>query len=281
MADLQNEPSYVSEMLTHRYNILGGLGAVLASCLMAFQMDWGFAALPLLAYATTASVAGLFVPFSAGFRGKVDLRRRRQKRNRMREYLLDEITRRSHSGAQWGAYQRMCQRVESLRRVAENRRTALTQADVERLEDATLDFLGLWMALLAMEERDRAFNPEAVAYKIREVEGQLSGPVSTEERLRLEQAKQDFERVLERRGNTRARQASAEASMLALADTFEEVYQGVMTNPKSSEVSHKLQEAVDRVRLQDQVGEVFDEDLAKFLPETLAKTARQVKVMGS
>ncbi|MDX2052194.1 MAG: hypothetical protein SFV15_07380 [Polyangiaceae bacterium] len=281
MSEPDAKASYVSEMLRHRYNVLGAFGAALASGLLAFQTDLGVALLPLIAYATTASVAALFIPYGAGFRARVDARRQRERRQRMRAYLLEEITRRNHSGAQWGAYQRMCQRIDSLRKVAENSSTALTFADVERLEDATLDFLGLWMALLAMEERERAFNAEAVAYKLREIEAQLQAPLGVEERRRLEQAKQDFEGVLERRTHTRSRQASAEASMLALADTFEEVYQAVMTNPSSTEVSRQLQEAVDRVRLQGQVSEAFDEDLAKFIPEMRARSGQQVKVMGS
>jgi len=281
VSDLKPQPGYVSEMLKHPYSVLGALGALLTSGLLAFRYDWGISVLPLLGYATSTSVAALFVPFSGSFRERIDRRRKKEKRSKLRGYLLEEITRRSHSGTQWGAYQRMCQRVDSLRKVAENRDTALMAADVERLEDATLDFLGLWMALLAMEERERAFNPEAVLYKIREVEAELARPHAAEERRRLEQAKVDFVGVLESRAHLRPRQASAEASMLALADTFEEVYQAVMTNPKSTELSRQFQEAVDRVRLQGQDAEVFDEDLAKFLPETLVRSERQVKVSGS
>jgi hypothetical protein len=49
--------------------------------------------------------------------------------------------------------------------------------------------------------------------------------------------------------------------MLAMSDALEEVYQGVMSNPASNDASRRLQQAVDRMRIEDDLGSALDEDL--------------------
>jgi hypothetical protein len=263
---------YVKEMLGHQYSIYAALGSLLAGTALAFPFGFGVAALPVLAWAAGTSIAALFVPFSPGFRRKVDTRRARERRETLRKHLVAEISKRGGGSAQWAAYRRMGERVASLRKVAENRRMALTLSDVERLEDATVDFLSLWLANLAIHEREAAFDHRAVQRKLEQVNEELLRSPGVEERRRLESAKSNFEGVLRRREQMRTREAAAEAAMLSLADTFEEIYQAVMSNPKSTEVSRRLEEAVDRVRLQEQLESVLEDDLSSLLGQRSSRS---------
>ena len=60
-----------------------------------------------------------------------------------------------------------------------------------------------------------------------------------------------------------------------MPDAFDEVYQGVMQNPTSSDAVQRLQQAVDRMRVEDELGAAVDEDLASLFKEGKGASARQ------
>jgi hypothetical protein len=97
--------------------------------------------------------------------------------------------------------------------------------------------------------------------RLKALSAQLEVQESETNRKHLRQAKADLDRILTRRQRLVARQAAADAAMLALADTFDEIYQAVMTNPTSGELAGQLQEAVERLHI--------EEDLDLGLEDTL------------
>jgi hypothetical protein len=65
-------------------------------------------------------------------------------------------------------YQRMYERVQSLYQRAETGHGRLAYRDVEQLDDVSLEYLALWLALLVMDDRAESVN-------LREVETQGGG----------------------------------------------------------------------------------------------------------
>lgn len=277
---IEEKVSYIKEMLTHKYNVYGFLGALAAGAVLSLPLGFGVGALPVVAYLAGAAIAALFVPSMPNFRDKVDTRKRTERREASREHLMHEINMRvGQDHNNWRAYWRMRERVETLGKTATNRQTALKMRDVERMDDATVDFLGLWLAGLAIYDRQRSMDERKIRYKLEEVESRIKEASTSADRRRLEKAKADLENILRRREQLSSREASIEAAMLNMADTFDEVYQGVMANPNSGDVTQQLQNAVERMHVQEDLGSVIDDDINEMFAVRRGAQAAKSKSM--
>jgi len=259
--------SYLKEMLTDQRNVYAALSSVAAGTLLSIPFGLGAGLLPVLGYAAGTTIAALFVPGSDKFRRKVDRRRALEQREATRGHLIEEIEKRVGSEhALWGVYRRMLDRRDALRKVAGERESALQDEDVDRLDDATVDFLGLWLGRIAIQERNESFGERELTRRIEQIERQLEGIKDEADRRRLLKAKAELEALVRRRQEMRTRDAAAEAQMLSMADTFDEVYQRVMANPTSSEnVSVELQSAVERMNIEEELDYIIQEEVDTML----------------
>jgi hypothetical protein len=255
------EPSYLWEMLRHQNTLYGFLSSLAAGSVLAIPYHLGVAALPLLGFVGAASLAALFVPSSPTFRNRVNRRRHAERRDATRAHLLSELTARlgpEHPNFQ--VYARMVQRVSSLRTLVKSHKSALGFEDVERLEDAAVDYLGLWLARLSMAERRARLAGQNLEHKIEQTQARLT-QASGAERRPLEKALEELDRLLRSQKRLEAHETSVDAALIAMPDAFDEVYQGVMQNPTSSESVERLKQAVDRMRIEDELSAAVDEDL--------------------
>jgi hypothetical protein len=260
------ETSYLKEMLTHQWSLYGALSSLAAGAVLAIPFGFGLGAVPVLAFAAAEAVAALFVPDSARFRHRVDERKRAQRRDRVLAHLKQEIHGRVElDHPNWDAWRRMGDRLASLREIARQRRMPLEARDLERLEDARADYMGLWLAHLVIDERERSVDDRELRARVRELDARLAEDPPAAERRQLEKARQDFERILERHQQMRSREAAVDAAMLNIADTFEEVYQGVITNPTSSDATRRLQEAVDRLKIEEELEQAFHREIGEVI----------------
>lgn len=256
--------SYLKEMVSHPVSVYGGLSALMAGAILSIPLGLGFGAIPLLTYAAAEGIAALFVPDSPVFRDTVNRRKRKERREQARAHMLEELQRRG-SGEHWEDYQRMVERLDSLREMVRSGRVALTAADLDRLDDSTLDFLGLWLARLVMRERFDSVDENRVRGQIRTLKQQLEQELPPVEERRLRKALEDLERILERRQGLRARAAAVEAAMLSMSDTFGELYQRLTANPNASELGSALNDAVERLRVEEQLDLAVGEELDSVL----------------
>ncbi len=274
----ESDISYLKEMLTHPTSIYGLLGTVTLAALLSFPLGLGVAALPVLFYAAAEAIAALFIPSSPAFQERIQRSKRRERREKTRSHLIAEIERREDDGQfHWRAYHRMRERLESLQKLAENRKTALSAADVERLDDATVDYLGLWLAWLVMAERWRSVDESGLDDRIAAIDRQLESTEGALERRRLEKARADLERILSRRKSLWGRATEVEAKMLAMSDTLEEVYQRVVSNPNSGDTASQLQEAVERMRVEEEIDMAVDSELDELMGRRKKKAAAAAK----
>jgi hypothetical protein len=227
--------SYLKEMLLHQYSVYGFLGTAAAATILSIPFGFAPALIPLLAYGAGTSIAALFVPGSRSFQDSVDRRKRNEAREAARAHLLAEIQKRvGRDHSYWSVYNRMLERRDALRRAADERENAITQDDVDRLDDATVDFIGLWLGRIAIHERNQAFSEAAIQKRIDQLSIDIEATEEGDNKRRLVKARSDLAGLVKRRQEMKTRDAAAEAAMLSMSDTFDEVYQRVMANPTSS-----------------------------------------------
>lgn len=259
------EISYLKEMLTHPNSVYGLLGTLTLAAILSIPLGIGIALIPLLFFGAFESIAALFIPSSPIFREMINRRKRAERREKVRSHLVEEIERRESDGQfHWRAYHRMRERIESLNEFADARKAALSAHDVERLDDATVDYLGLWLGWLVLAERWQGTDEEGLQRRINAIDVQLE-KVSGLEAKRLSKAKEDLERILKRRESMWGRATEIEAKMLAMSDTLEEVYQRVMLNPHSGDATEQLQEAVERMKVEEEIDYAVDSELEALL----------------
>jgi len=258
--------SYFKEMLSHPASQYGLLGALATGAVLSIPLGLGVGVIPLLLFAAGESIAALFVPNSPVFREMVDRKKRRESREKFRAHLTGKIEAKVGSDhPHWGVYNRMCERLASLLEIARNRETSLTAYDVERLDDATVDYLSLWLARLVMAERRGTFDDRGIQGRIDSIGRQMEKTSASLERKRLAKAMQDLQRVLRRRESLAARETAVEAAMLSMSDTFEEVYQRVMTDPTSTDVIDELHGAVERLGIEEELDFAVEEEIGDLV----------------
>ena len=261
----KKKTSYLWEMLAHRYHVYGLLSSVAAASFLSIPL--GPAALiPVLGYAAATSIAALFVPGSRSFQEAVDARKRHEAREATRAHLRTEITRRVGTDHNfWGMYARLLDRRDALAKVAAPD-GVISPEEVERLDDATVDFLGLWLGRVAISERARVLDERALEGRVASLDDEIEATTDSEDKRRLVKAKGDLERLIRRRAEMRSRDAAAEAAMLAMVDTFDEVYQRVMTSPSQGESARaELRVAVDRLDIEEELDTVLYDEVDALL----------------
>jgi hypothetical protein len=216
------------------------------------------------------------VPGSPVFQAAIQRKKRAERRVEVRSHLEAEILRRvgeEHGG--WDRVRHIGERVRSLKKVVQGSESSLSVRDVERLEDALVDYLGLWLARLVIDERLRSQSDRDIQAQLEDLELHLEEAGALADRRRLEKARQDLLGVQQRRGSLRSRAVALDAALLATVDTIEELHQQLMTNPGSAEATRQLEEAVSRLKVEEELDLAADQELADLLSDKRRSAARQ------
>lgn len=259
----------MGEMLKSKGSLYGFLGAVIGGAALSV-VSGGLAIVPMLGFVAAEGVASLFIPSSSWWRTKVDKKYRAKHRQKLRDYLERQLGLRGEimRTPQWGTYQRMRARVKSLEETAHEKMTTITDQDVERLDDATVNYLSMWLMWVNMKERQRTFSAENVAGKLKKIAVQLQNEkLGGSDRKRLEKAQADLEAINQRRASIESHVASTESGMIAVSDSLEEVYQNIMRNPAGTDVRSFLDEAIEHMAIEENIEADAEEELRKAFEE--------------
>lgn len=286
MSEPAKKPSYLQEMILHPTNGYLAMGSVLAGALLSFPFGVGVGLLPVIGFAAGEAIASLFVPSHPGFREWVDKKHRTRAREEVRDHLLTEIHNRvpDDSHALWNTYHHMRERIASLAAMAAKHETPLSARDVEALDDATVKFLGYWLAKLTMSDRRARIDTKALQDRLAHVEGELDAASSRSERARLQKTRADLETLIRRKTTLHTRQTEVETTMLTMADSLEEVFQQVVANPTAPEVGTQLREAAERMRAEEALDHAIDDELDAFLasrPQAPAKAKKRGRAVAA
>jgi hypothetical protein len=247
-------PSYLWEMLSSQGNIYTGLSAAAIGTVISIPFGLAVGLIPLVLFAAGEAIAAMFVPNSMTFRSRVDRKYRRRRRENVRRHLLDELSRRLPEDAdEFSVYRRMLERIQSLRALAANRSSSLTESDVERLDDACVDYLALLLAKCIAEERRQGMDSRALELRAEQIRSQLDNARNLGDRRSLQKALDDVETLIKRYRRLEHRKTAIDTALLAMPDTLEEIYHNMITNPNASNAADYLQSAVERLRLEEEL----------------------------
>jgi hypothetical protein len=156
-------------------------------------------------------------------------------------------------------YQQMWSRVQALYQTAQDRRTTLTREDVEKLEDLTVDYLGLCAVNLSLRQRKDTSNEDLAVQRIASLKSLLDNKNLPEDEARpLRAALAEYTEVMQRSRRMAVRRSTLEATLVSMPDKMEEIYQLVITSPYSTEMGSMLEESLSRLRIAEEVAAEFD-----------------------
>lgn len=273
----QEQPSYLWSMLTTPLNVNLFLATLASSTFLSIPYGAPGAILPLLAFAAGEAIAAMFIPSSPTFRAKVDRKLKLKRREAAALHLRGEIARRcTEHDSRWDVYRNLQERVRSLREMGSHRRSALSERDIDRIEDTAIDFLGLWLAELSMDERQDSVNERDLTRRITDISARIDAGAEDERSLR--KARSDLEELLLRHRRLASRKAAVEAALLSLPDAVEEIYQAIITGSSAAEGGARLTDAIERLRLEQELETSYGAEIRSIVQPVAAKalgTARQ------
>ncbi|WP_257386866.1 hypothetical protein [Tahibacter caeni] len=266
----QEQPSYLWAMLTAPLNVNLFLATLAGSTFLSIPYGAPGAILPLLAFAAGEAIASMFIPASSTFRAKVDRKLKLQRRDAAAMHLRGEIARRcTEHDPRWEVYRNLQERVRSLREMGSHRRSALGERELERIEDTAIDYLGLWLAELSMDERQDSVNERDVERRIADIGKRLDA--GAEDGRSLRKARADLEELLLRHRRLASRKAAVEAALLSLPDAVEEIYQAIITNSSAAEGGARLSEAIERLRLEEELESSYGAEIQSIVQPAAAR----------
>lgn len=257
-------------MLTSQGNMYAGLGSMAAAALLSIPFGFGVGAIPLIAFAAGELIAAMYVPGSIGFRDAVDRRFRSSNRKATRKRLLEEIQARIKKKGSFdqtfNTWLRMTERVDSLYRHAADTRTNLAVIEIERLDDATLEYLCIWLARLVMEDRAESVNMKEIEQRVSVIDRELAAARPGVDSRQLQKARAEYVALVERHNRMLSRKTAIEAAMLSMPDQMEEIYQTIMTTPASEDVGSRLEDSIEKLRLQEDIEAELSGEIEAALP---------------
>jgi hypothetical protein len=269
-------PSYLKEMLFSQTNINMSLVAASVAGVLSFPFGLAGALVAGIAYLAGEAIAAMYIPSMPSFRVAVDRRLKTRRRQEVVDDLTNEITRRDHENdPNWNVLEHMHERIAFLREIGQNRNIALTEGDIDRLEDSCVDYLGLWLSHLSMEERENAANDHSVDYRLQDIEQRLAQLPDRADRASLEKARADLQEVLKRHQRLGSRKAAVEAAMLSIPDAVEEIYHMVITAPTSGSQADRLQDAINRLHIEENLESAVNDELGDTLPRVPLRAVAQ------
>jgi hypothetical protein len=254
------QPSYTQELLFSQRNVL----SVLLGTALAIALSFPFGAkgfvLPMIGIATLESLALLFIPGLPGFRKSVDLRLRAEKQEELIQQLrrqIDDAVSQAH--ANWSVFERLRERARTLQELhAVRSDCSVGERDVERVADASVQFLANWLIAINIEARLKTLNRKDLESRRSEISGRLEEDPGNSS---LKRALSDIEALLERRERLINRRAAVEAGLLALPDAVEEIMNAALTSSGADDASQRLQDAVNRLHEEEEAEAIVEEEL--------------------
>lgn len=206
-------------------------------------------------------LGGLFIPSLPSFRNWVDRRQASQLLHERRQHLIAQLREQGESTA-LTHYQHMWERVQALHLTARDKKTALTPADVEKMEALTVDYLSLSAVAVSLRKRKSRTSDDQLSKHIANLNAQLAQPgLPADEARPLRATLNEYTEALNRSRRLAARRSALEASLLTMPDKMEEAYQLVITAPYSknmpNDMGGKLDEALARLRVAEEVAAEF------------------------
>ncbi|HEY4039349.1 MAG TPA: hypothetical protein VGM15_11045 [Burkholderiaceae bacterium] len=248
------QPSYLQAFLFGSENVHFSLGAAAAAVALSFP--FGSAGLLFVGglYVTCELLGMLFIPDMPSFRSRVDRKFIDAQRQAQTDALMTQVLAFGNNptaSARMKVYRRMSQRADALERMVRSGTCSLKGEDIRRLRDACRDYLQRWLACETVKERQQNVQTGDIQRKLDDVTRLLKGTEVDADRRQLTAAHDEYTQLLQRQQRLQSRLVAIEASLESMPDAIEEVFQHAVSMPMASDSSERLQDAVDRLRIEE------------------------------
>lgn len=260
----REEPPYVQEFLTGKWNVMAAIGAAATAVVLSFPYGLTGFLFVGTAYAAAEGLALLYVPGMSTFRYAVRRKYAAQRHQAQIDSLLQELESRGEcdpSAKRMKVYLQTLDRIDALERMVKSHACALSVEDIDRLKDVTRDYLARWLAIVSANERQSQLSKKEITDRLRLVEEQLANVKNDDERRQLTQARNEYMRLQASSSRLSSRMFAIEAAMVSMPDTIEEVFQQAVSMPMASDASARLRESVDRLTIEENLEADISEEL--------------------
>lgn len=254
---------YIKSILFGQTNFYALLATLSSGMLLSIPFGFEAALIPLVLFMAGDALAVLFLSQSIAYREKINKKDRAKGREAIRKKLLVAIEDRKKKRGMLDAYYRMQERVASLYEIAEKDDNQMTERDVERLDDATIDYLRMVLASSVIEERNKSVSTRDIKRRIRNIDGEikrLEGSNVTP----LNKAKHSYEQLIQRQQRMGHNKVAIDAMLTSMPDQLDEIYQSILLAPGSSDSNRKLSEYVDRFTLSQDIEAELEQDFREI-----------------
>lgn len=283
------------------HSILAFVVPIVPGMLLAFTAGSGAGAMWALAglvfFIACVQLVGCWVSIAnPSVRARLETRRRASIRDRAISGLIEELSRHLDIKMDYetgrirrnvhvrlkddnryavDAYNAMLDRIQALRKAVDNGHSRLSGHDVERIEEALVDYLSLWVSRLSISNHRLSTRSGDIEDSIKDIEKRIKSARSQLEHEQLVRAVNDHNETLARRDNMRARDAAIEAVMRSLPDKVEEIHQLAMLSRSPSSFDNRLEDCLSRLHIAERVDEEMRQLLAPPSPSASTPSRRQ------
>lgn len=151
--------------------------------------------------------------------------------------------------------------------MAADSRTHLTERDVEKLDDATLDYLSMWLAGQVIDERARAVSLRDIETRLKIIEDDLEENRPGTDLNQLQKARTEYLALITRHRRMLSRKMAIEAAIVSMPDQMDEIYQTIVTAPATADVGSKLAEAISKLSLEEDLEVELEGIMRETVPD--------------
>lgn len=258
----QNKTNYLGELLKSSGTMTTGAAALAVGGILSIPLGLPGFLIPMIAATTGITLAGIFVPGMSGYRSRVDARKRKEARQRIRTHLIDSLIHRAgEQSPNWDNLTRMEDRITDYFAFKRAASEELPSTDVERLMDAPNSYLSLWATHLSLRERLQTLEKAGLPSRIKTLEAEVkSAPGSAN----LLKALNDLKTLQARRFSLDEKKNAVEAAMLSLPDAVDEVTQGAYGAAQTEKALGRLRDAVSELTVSAEIEQQLQVEMGEF-----------------
>lgn len=254
--------NYLGEMLKSGTTVTTGAAALALGGVLAIPLGLSGFLLPLVAATAGITLAGIFVPALPGYRSRVDARKRKEARAKIRRHLVDSLVYRAgEKHPNWDNLERMEDRIADYFAFKHAASEELASTDAERLMDAPNSYLSLWASQLSLRERLAKLEKAGLPSRIKALEGDVASKPGNANLLK---ALGDLKTLQARRSILATKENAVEAAMLSLPDAVDEVTHGAYGAAQTEQALGRLRSAVSELNITEEIEQQLQVEMGEF-----------------
>ncbi|MGB0128720.1 MAG: hypothetical protein WBP72_13865, partial [Rhodocyclaceae bacterium] len=125
--------------------------------------------------------------------------------------------------------------------------------------------------ILVIDDRSAAVDLREIERRLETIDRDLGEAKAGMDLRQLQKARAEYAGLVGRHRRMLSRKTALEAALVSMPDQMEEIYQTIVTAPTSSDVGSRLEDAIARLRLEEDVEAELAGELGESVPDFSAR----------